>query len=57
MTIGEMLEKLEQLASESYLGIDTVIVLCEEDREYIEIGEVKLDQDDNGSLLLLKLKI
>ena len=56
MTVGEMIARLQEMASESRLGMSTVVMLCEAEREYIEFHDVKLEQDNDGALVLLKVQ-
>lgn len=58
LTVGTMVARLQEVASRSHLGLDTVVVLCEDEREYEEFGEVDLDQEENpenGAVVILKL--
>ena len=56
LTIRTLIDELQKVAAESHLGSDTVVVLCEAAREYVEFAEVVLEQDDQGALVLLKLR-
>lgn len=58
LTVGTMVARLQEVATRSHLGLDTVVVLCEDEREYEEFGEVDLDQEENpenGAVVILKL--
>lgn len=58
LTVGTLVQRLQEVATRSHLGLETVVVLCEDYREYQEFVEVDLDQDEdpeNGAVITLKL--
>jgi len=55
LTVSELVARLHEVTAQSRLLGDTVVVLCEDGREYVEIAEVDLDQDEDGAVILLKL--
>lgn len=56
MTIAQTIARLQEAASASKLGLDTVVVLCEPEQEYRELKQTILDADEDGALVLLKFE-
>ena len=53
ITIDDLIERLTVAKQVSPLKGDTVVHLCEEDREYIPFNDAKLDVDQNGAVFIL----
>jgi hypothetical protein len=55
LNIKEAIAKLEEIARKSKLGYNTILVWCGvgSGEEYEHISDIKLDQDDDGSLVLV----
>lgn len=56
MTIQEVIEDLQKAAAQSPWGSETVVYLCETEREYIQLREVKLDKDEDGAVALFMIE-
>ena len=52
MTVDDAINLLSEFKKQSRLGGNTVLVLCETDREYTPIEFLKLDQDSDGAVVL-----
>lgn len=55
LTLDELIAKAIKAREESKLGGGTVVCLCEQQREYIEFTDAKLDQDEDGAVFILLL--
>ncbi len=55
VTISEAIKILTEAAECSPLGGDTVIHLCEDEREYLPFDRARLDADDAGAVFLFCL--
>jgi len=53
MTIDEAIAKLTELKGKSKLGGETVLCVCLPDIEYIEVDDIKVDNDQHGAIALM----
>jgi hypothetical protein len=53
LTLDSLIEAATEAKANSPLGGETVVHLCEQDREYIAIGGTLLDVDEDGAVFLV----
>lgn len=55
LTIDDVIEALTIAKRRAQLGGNTVVALCEEDREYVSFVDVGIENDPDGSTCLVSL--
>lgn len=57
MSIDDLIAALQKAREESCLGGETVVCLCEDEREYTQLTSVALDHDPNDASAVCLVKV